>query len=140
MRYLLDVNALIAFGISRHQFHQRVTAWISSRQGSEFFTTPVTEIGFIRVVASVPIYHLNVLQARKLLLGMKTNARQPLTFLPDGNDTSLMPSWVTAPSQVTDGHLIRLAMDHEAVLATLDEQIPGSLLIPRQIEDHARAD
>jgi len=24
MRYLLDVNALIAFGITQHQFHQRV--------------------------------------------------------------------------------------------------------------------
>jgi predicted nucleic acid-binding protein len=131
MRYLLDVNALIAFGISRHQFHQRVVDWIMSQHGSTFLTTPVTEIGFVRVVSSVPIYDLNVSRARTLLLGMKENATRPLAFLPDNNDILVIPEWVSAPAQVTDGHLARLAIEHEALLATLDEKIPGSFLIPR---------
>ena len=137
MRYLLDVNALIAFGISQHQFHQRVVDWIKSQRGSTFLTTSVTEIGFVRVVASVAIYDLNVLQAKSLLLGMKANATQPLAFLPDGNDISLIPQWVGAPAQVTDGHLVRLAMDNDAVFATLDERVPGSFLIPRHQEQRS---
>jgi predicted nucleic acid-binding protein len=130
MRYLLDVNALIAFGVTQHQFHQRVVGWIRLQRGSAFLTSSLTEIGFVRVVASVAMYDLSVLQARRLLLGMKANAAQPLTFLSDGNDISALPAWVKSPKQTTDGHLVQLASANGAVLATLDEGIPGAFLIP----------
>jgi predicted nucleic acid-binding protein len=130
MRYFLDVNALIAFGITQHQFHQRVVDWIRSQRGSTFMTSSVTEIGFVQVVASVAMYELNVVQARKLLLGMKANATQPLTFLADAIDISALPAWVISPAQITDGHLVQLASANAAVLATLDEGIPGAFLIP----------
>jgi predicted nucleic acid-binding protein len=130
MRYLLDVNALIAFGVTQHQFHQRVVAWIRSQRGSAFITTSVTEMGFVRVVASVPMYGLDVSQAKSLLLGMKANVAQPLTFLPDESDISALPAWVKSPMQITDGHLIQLAKANDAVLATLDKGIPGAFLIP----------
>ena len=129
MRYLLDVNALIAFGITQHQFHQRAVDWIRSQRGSMFLTSSVTEIGFVRVVASVAMYDLNVLQSKRLLLGMKANATQPLTFLPDENDISVLPAWVKTPKQTTDGHLVQLASANGAVLATLDEGIPGAYQI-----------
>jgi hypothetical protein len=35
---------------------------------------------------------------------------------------------------VTDGHLLQLAADHGATLATLDEGIPGAFLIPKEPE------
>jgi len=38
---------------------------------------------------------------------------------------------VRAPKQITYGHLSKLATAKSAVLATLDESIPGSYLIPR---------
>jgi len=130
MKYLLDVNALIAFGVTQHQFHRRVVDWIQTRGGSTFLTSPLTEIGFVRIVASVPIYDLNVVQAKNLLLEMKDNGAQPLTFLPDGNDISLLPVWVINAKQTTAGHLLQLAHAHGALLATLDEGIPGAYLIP----------
>jgi predicted nucleic acid-binding protein len=130
MKYLLDVNALIAFGVTQHQFHQRVVDWIRSERGSIFMTVSVTEIGFVRVVASVPMYGLDVSQAKGLLLGMKTNTAQPLTLLPDANDITALPAWVKSPGQVTDGHLVQLAKSNGAALATLDKGIPGSFLIP----------
>ena len=129
MKHLLDVNALIAFGITQHQFHQRVVDWIYSQRGSTFLTSSVTEIGFVRVVASVAMYGLTVAQAKALLLGMKGNAAQPLTFLSDANDISALPTWVKSPAQTTDGHLLQLASANGAVLATLDEGIPGAFLI-----------
>ncbi len=130
MRYLLDVNALIAFGVTQHQFHQRVVDWIRSQRGSAFMTASVTEIGFVRVVASVAMYDLNVAQAKRLLLGMKANRTQPLTFLADGNYISALPMWVKSPAQTTDGHLAQLANANGALLATLDKGIPGAFLIP----------
>ncbi|MGD0800222.1 MAG: hypothetical protein ABR906_02790 [Terracidiphilus sp.] len=130
MKYLLDVNVLIAFGVTQHQFHQRVVDWIRSQRGSIFLTSSVTEIGFIRVVASVAMYDLDILQARRILLGVKENATQPLTFLSDGNDISQFPAWVKSPKQVTDGHLVQLAGANGALLATLDQGIPGAYLIP----------
>jgi predicted nucleic acid-binding protein len=130
MKFLLDVNGLIAFGIMQHQFHQRVVDWVSSERGSAFLTSSVTEIGFVRVVASVAMFGPNVSQARTLLLGMKANRAQPLTFLSDGNDIAALPAWVKSPAQTTDGHLQQLAKANGAVLATLDKGIPGAYLIP----------
>jgi predicted nucleic acid-binding protein len=60
MKFLLDVIALIAFGVIQHQFHQRVVNWVVDNRSSIFLTTPITEIGFVRVVANVPSYRLNV--------------------------------------------------------------------------------
>jgi hypothetical protein len=76
------------------------------------------------------MYDLKVEQARKLLLGMKANVSQPLTFLSDQNDISILPAWVKTPNQTTDGHLVELARANGAVLATLDAGIPGAFLIP----------
>jgi hypothetical protein len=77
------------------------------------------------------MYDLNVLQTRRLLLGLKANTAQPLTFLADNSDISLLPEWVKTPKKTSDGHLLQLANDHLAVLATLDEGIPGAFLIPK---------
>jgi predicted nucleic acid-binding protein len=130
MKYLLDVNALIAFGVIQHQFHQRVVYWVRSQRSSTLLTSPVTETGFVRVIASVAMYGLNVVQARELLLGMKTNEAQPLVFLSDENDISDLPAWVKSPARITDGHLLQLASANGALLATMDERIPGACLIP----------
>jgi len=130
MKSLLDANALIAFGITQHQFRQRVADWTGSRLGSTFLTSSLTEIGFVRVVASVAMYNLNALQARALLLRMKVNRAQPLTFLPDGNDICPLSAWAKSPAQTTGGYLVQLASANGAVLATLDGGMPGAFVIP----------
>ena len=129
MRYLLDVNALVALGIFHHKFHDRVNVWITSQRDAQWLTCSITDLGFARVVAQVPDYGFTVQQARTLLLGLK-NSKLQLTFLPDGNDISLLPAWVKTPKQTTDGHLVELAKANGAVLATLDKGIPGAFLIP----------
>ena len=54
-----------------------------------------------------------------------------LAFLPDAHDVSHLPDWVQLPKQITDGHLGKLARANGAQLANLDENIPGSFLIPK---------
>jgi hypothetical protein len=130
MRFLLDVNALVALGIFHHGFHDRVNAWITSQEGAHWLTCSITELGFVRVSAQTPDYGFTVQQARTLLLSLKTNSKLALTLLPDGNDISSLPAWVKTPKQTTDGHLVQLASANGAVLATLDEGIPGAFLIP----------
>jgi len=130
MRYLLDVNALVALGIFHHRFHDRVNVWITSQPDAQWLTCSITELGFARVVAQTPDYGFTFQQARALVLSMKKDTKLLLTFLPDGNDISLLPPWVKTPKQSTDGHLVQLARANGAALATLDEGIPGALLIP----------
>ena len=66
-----------------------------------------------------------------LLMRLKQASVARLTFMPDQHDVSHLPSWVRAAEQITDGHLSKLASANGAVLATLDENIPGSYLIAK---------
>jgi predicted nucleic acid-binding protein len=130
MTYLLDVNALVALGFSRHEFHDRVAAWLNAEQFPPLATCAITELGFVRVLAQAPAYGFTVVQARSLLLRLKKSKIVTLTFLADDHDISYLPPWVKTPKQTTDGHLLELAKANLAVLATLDDKIPGSYLVP----------
>jgi uncharacterized protein len=129
MRYLLDVNALIAYGFRQHGFHDKIGAWIRPRKDDRFLTCSITELGFVRVLGNVRAYGMNVAQARSLLMELKAWRSLPLEFIADGNEISSLPKWVKSPAQTTDGHLLQLAIAHGAVLATLDEGIAGAFLI-----------
>ena len=130
MKYLLDVNVLIAYGFRRHGFHDRVGAWNRSRKGDRFLTCSITELGFVRVLGNVRTYGMDVAHAKSLLQELKAWKGLPLEFINDGNDISALPKWAKSPKQTTDGHLVQLAVANAAVLVTLDEGIPGTFLIP----------
>jgi uncharacterized protein len=130
VKYLLDVNALVALGFSHHEFHDRVAAWLDAQKFPPLATCSITELGFVRVLAQVPAYGFTVIQARTLLLRLKKSKIVTFTFLADGHDISHLPSWVKTPKRTTDGHLLELASANVAVLATLDEKIPGAYSIP----------
>ncbi len=133
MRYLLDVNALIALGITRHEFRDRVRNWIASLAVAgrpEFATCSITELGFLRIVSQIPAFNVSVEQAKSLLSMLKASRDHDFRFLGDTNDSSKLPAWVKSSKQTTDGHLVELAKSNSCVLATLDERIPGAFLIP----------
>ena len=131
MIYLLDVNALVALGFINHEFHDRLAAWVQSHNSPNLASCSITELGFVRVLALAPAYGFTVTQARTLLVRLKQARTSRLAFIPDEHDVSHLPTWVRAPKQITDGHLSKLATANSAVLATLDESIPGSYPIPK---------
>jgi hypothetical protein len=131
MIYLLDVNALVALGFINHEFHPRVARWVQSNGSLSLASCSITELGFLRLLAQAPAYGFAVAQARSLLLRLKEARTCPLAFIPDAHDVSHLPGWVKTPKRITDGHLSGLAKANGALLATLDENIPGSYLIPR---------
>lgn len=128
MTYLLDVNALIALGITHHADHPRVARWVRSLQGETLASCSITEIGFVRISCGGAGLIQDAMVARQLLHRLKVAAG--ITLLPDANSAADLPAWVLRPAQVTDGHLVALAGKHGAKLATLDTGIRGAFLIP----------
>lgn len=130
MKLLLDVNALLAWGLDAHPHHDRTRRWLAGLRGSDttLCTTPITELGFLRVAAQ-PAYARQLADGRRILDSMRRAPGFAHAFLPDDVPGDRLPAWVQTPAQTTDGHLLALAAKHGAKLATLDTGIPGALLI-----------
>ena len=131
MRYLLDVNALVAFGHTEHQFHARIVGWAAKtvyENIPEFVTSPITELGFVRIMSQA--YGATIVEAQSLLRGLIEFEGLDFKFIEDNLDASRLPAWVTGAKQTTDGHLLELAKANVCVLATLDARIPGAFVIP----------
>lgn len=134
MRYLLDVNALLALGVLEHEFHTLVAKWVERLAASdipELATCSITELGFVRVLGQSQQYGSSVAEARELLLKVKNSDGIRWIFIDDDRDISHLPKWVRTPKQTTDGHLAELARANDAVFATLDRRIPGGFVIPQ---------
>lgn len=133
MTFLLDVNSLLALGVRRHEFHDRMLAWLADLASSgipHIATCPITELGFVRVLSQARQYGFSVHDARGLLLRLKEAGSLHFIFIPDTHDISRLPAWVKNPNQTTDGHLVELANANGAQLATLDEHINGAYTVP----------
>jgi len=48
----------------------------------------------------------------------------------DDHGAAKLPGLVKGPKQISDAHLVELAKAHGAKLATLEENIPGAVVIP----------
>jgi len=134
MKYLLDVNSLLALAVLHHEFHPRVArvggaSRIQGRSGTGNLSD--YELGFVRVLSQAQQYGSSVIQARELLLKLKNTKRIHCALIPDHHDIRHLPKWVRSPKQTTDGHLVELAKANEAVLATLDRRIPGAFVVPQ---------
>jgi predicted nucleic acid-binding protein len=129
MKYLFDVNALVALGFLEHEFHPRVARWVSTSTPS-IATCSITELGFVRVLAQAFDHEVTVPEARNLLKRLKAVDTLQFTFLSDAQDVTHLPAWVKTARQLTDGHLLQLAKAHSMALATLDRKIPGAYIIP----------
>jgi uncharacterized protein len=129
VKYLLDVNALIALGHLEHELHERVARWLREQRSSQLLTCSITELGFVRVLVQAPSYGFSVAQAQSLLKQLKAGRIYSFAFISDGQDVSHLPASVKTAKQTTDGHLLQLAKAHGAMLATLDAKIPGAFVI-----------
>lgn len=135
MKYLLDINALVALCVDEHVFHARVGRWMKQlkRTGQpEFLLCSITELGFLRILAQAPAYNFPVPTGKRLLSELKASAEFRFELIADAHGADRLPPWVQGAKQITDGHLAGLAKAHGAELATLDQGIPGGLVIPER--------
>ncbi|MFZ4774104.1 MAG: hypothetical protein ACOYM3_01995, partial [Terrimicrobiaceae bacterium] len=132
MRFLLDVNVLLAWGWADHADHRRTVVWISGikkKRTVKLLTSAIPELGFVRVSVQRAAGGLEVKEAVATLAGMLGSLGDIHSFLPDNLPSADFPSWCSSASRTTDAHLLALAHANEAELATLDTGIPGAFLL-----------
>jgi toxin-antitoxin system PIN domain toxin len=125
---LPDVNVLVALFMANHEHHDAAHHWLSGT--SEFGTTPFTEAGLVRVLmtrtpAGDPLTAAEALGRLRELRGLAG-----AVFWPD--DTSLadhraITAHLTGPRQITDTHLLNLAIARGGRLVTFDRGIAAPL-------------
>lgn len=130
MIYLLDVNALVALGLREHEFHNRMSTWVSSLESPCLATCSITELGFLRILANASPYAIGIDNATAILRALKSAAPPMLEFVVDGIDALALPRWAAGSRQLTDGHLVNVAEANRMRFATFDARIPGAYLIP----------
>lgn len=133
MKYLLDVNVLLAWGWADHADHTRTASSIAvlkARSDITLLTSSIPELGFVRVSVQRTGGRLSVADAADTLAGMLRSLGTRHQFVADDlSSTTDWPDWCASASTTTDAHLVTLAGKHGAQLLTLDTGIPGAHLV-----------
>ena len=119
MKYLLDVNALLAWHHAGSPHHAAFHAWKKTHPASELATTALVELGFLRV--SMQVFGYTRAQATMALASIKRDVGHFLATAPSPE----LPAWAARPAQTTDAYLTQLAESNGCRLATFDAGIPG---------------
>ncbi len=133
---LLDVNVLIALAWPNHVHHEIALGWFKKNQASGWATCPISQSGFTRVSSNAQIMPDARSPEEALHLLRRIVALPHHTFWND--DIAIATSQFVAPDklfghrQVTDAHLLALALRHRGRLVTLDEGI--RTLVPDQFQ------
>ena len=125
MRYLLDVNLMIAAIWKTHADHGRADGWI---QGQELASCAITDLGFLRLSTHPKVMNADMVSARKLLEDFHAKCRLETIAC----DFPVLKSSPKKSDDVTDFYLADLAHSAGMKLATLDTRIrhPAIELIP----------
>lgn len=133
MRYLLDVNVLIALVDPAHVQHEHVHGWFGKVGRKAFATCPITENGLLRIVGhpkypnspGPPSAVASSLSAIRSLKGHQFWPDSVSLVEGDLIDTALLSSH----SRVTDGYLLALARSNKGKLATLDQKLATEVVV-----------
>lgn len=130
MRYLLDINTLIALAHTGHALHPKATKWYKSVSASArgFHTCSITELGFVRVSVNAGLQP-DVETAKQALDALKSSSAVRFELIADSHGAAQLPAFVKKPQSITDGHLQELARKNSMQLVTLDQRIPKALFI-----------
>lgn len=121
---LLDVNVLVALAWPNHIHHEAAVRWFEDNHRGGWATAPLTQSGFVRVSSNHKVIPEARTPAEAILL------LQELTSLPGHvfwtDDVAVTSSEHVARErivgyrQVTDAHLLALAIGNDGRLATFD--------------------
>ena len=126
-RYLLDLNALIAFADPDHKHHRAIQKWFQTAGRQDWGVCPLTEAGFVRITTN-PIYQggaWTVEQATAVLTDFSTHPGYRFWPISDGwaSLTAPFARRIFGHQQVTDAYLLGLAVKENGVLVTFDKGI-----------------
>lgn len=136
---LLDVNVLIALAWPTHIYHQRALDWFQQHQSDGWATCPLTQAGFVRISSNSKALPDARSPREAMSLLRKIVALPHHVFWKDGislADSELVdPRKLLGFRQVTDAHLLAVALSHQGRLATLDKGILSLVPRPFKAED-----
>ena len=123
MRYLLDVNVLVALTVTENTLHESAQAWFRGEPDRLWATCALTQGGFLRVASRfVPAsrHAISELLGR-LEFDCRSGFHEYWPVDVDMRDRSaLQRSRLIGHNQVTDMQLLMLARRHKGQLATFD--------------------
>jgi predicted nucleic acid-binding protein len=113
---------------------------MKAQRGVVLLTSAIPELGFVRVSVQRTAGQLTVPIAAETLAGMLASLGKRHRFLPDDlSSTTAWPAWCGTASKTTDSHLLTLASNNGARLATLDFGIPGAFVLPSSAASNENA-
>lgn len=130
---LADVNVLLAVANSDHTDHIEASAWL--RAVSRFATTPITEAGLVRLLMNARVMETPATMSEAVAALSAIRSLRHADFLADATslaDARAITTHVTGTKQVTDTHLLNLAIAHGCVLTTFDARLRASLPSPHR--------
>jgi len=121
---LLDVNLLTALLWPAHEHHAAASRWFHGRGAATWATTPLTQLGFVRIVSN-PAFSRDALRPRDAVVLLSENLSHPAhefwaASLPVPGAVHGMELALQGHQQFTDAYLLALARRHKGVLATFD--------------------
>lgn len=116
MKYLLDVNALLASVWGHHARHAEAFTWL---QDKSIVLCPLTELGFLRISSNKRAINIPMHKSRQSLEKFCSERKVERIF----DDLPPLESNPKTSEDVTDLYLADLAQKHGMKLATFDEQI-----------------
>jgi hypothetical protein len=121
---LLDVNILTAFLWPPHEHHDAAHRWFHTRAGTRWATTPLTQLGFVRLVSN-PAFSRDALSPKHAVSLLAENLAHPAhefwaASLPVPAAMRGLASGLQRHQQFTDAYLLALASRRKGVLATFD--------------------
>lgn len=122
MKYLLDINVLLAAIWSNHPQYAMADAWLL---GKSVVVCPISELGFLRVSTNKKAIAAPMNDARKAL--EKFLVETKADRIPD--DLPALASNPATSDQVTDQYLAMLASHHGYKLATFDREIKHAAVV-----------
>jgi uncharacterized protein len=127
IRYLLDVNVLIALVDPAHVQHDSVHDWFARTGSKAFATCPITENGLLRIVGhpkypNSPGPPSTVVDALRAIRALPGHAFWPDSISLAG--TALVdPVLLSNHARVTDSYLLALAKANQGRLASMDQKL-----------------
>jgi toxin-antitoxin system PIN domain toxin len=127
IRYLLDVNVLIALIDPEHVDHERVHEWFSRVGKQAFATCPITENGLLRIVGHPKYPNSPGPPSTVAATLIAVRGLSGHMFWPDSisvvESPLLNPNRLSSHGRVTDSYLLALAMANQGKLATMDHKL-----------------
>ena len=133
---LLDVNVLVALFDPAHVHHDVAHDWFADHRKDGWATCPLTENGFVRVLANPAYGGAESRPADIVALLRKFCASRHHAFWADTIslcDESLFdPAFIRGHQQLADVYLLGLARKMGGSLATFDRAIPLKAIVGAQ--------